>query len=383
MGVGWRPGGQASRNLLATGCRDWRCAFDPQGQLILVQDDNLSDHLWQFSSSDGPIAGAVVLDERGLVLNHRHHNEEFWLLHENAIVLLNADRQPTSVLNRVSDARYEGPVLPAAEGWRPGLTHALEKADPSHPLALVWTAGCEEFLRRNRIYLRVGGHVDAVYAPGEVVSFARRVFVEPYATLPFRAFADMGAYSYVVGSIQGDIGIGRYCSIAANVQLMGDSHPMERLSTHPLTYHPVFEEIAREDYGRDFLVEPYSVADAPVTIGNDVWIGEGVLIAQGVTIGDGAVVAARSVVTKDVAPYTIVGGVPARPIRKRFDTDLIDLLLEAKWWDFNFIDIPPHWSDPRRVANELLAREAEGAIQRWKPRRIDLAASLLKASLSG
>lgn len=348
-----------------------------------MQDDNLSDHLWQFSSSEGPIAGAVVLDERGFVLNHQHHNEEFWLLHDNAIVLLNADREPTSVLSRVSDSRYEGPVLPAAQGWRPGLVHILEKADLTYPVSFVWTVGCEEFLNRNRIYLRVGGRVDDVYARGEIVSFARRMFVEPYATLPFRAFADMGAYSYVVGSTQGDITIGRYCSIAGNVQLMGDSHPMERLTTHPLTYHPVFEDIAREDYGREFLVEPYSVADATVTVGNDVWIGEGVLIAQGVTIGDGAVVAARSVVTKDVPPYTIVGGVPAKPIRQRFDTDLIDLLLEAKWWDFNFVDIPPHWSDPRRVARELLEKEAAGDIQRWKPKRIDLAASLLKASLLG
>ncbi len=92
-----------------------------------MHDDDPGDHLWRFSSSGGPIADALVLDEGGLVLNHRHHNETFWLRHDDAIVLMNGDRQPTSVLSRVSDSRYEGPVLPAALGWRPGLVHILEK----------------------------------------------------------------------------------------------------------------------------------------------------------------------------------------------------------------------------------------------------------------
>ena len=348
-----------------------------------MHDDDPGDHLWRFSSSDGPIADIVVLDERGLVLNHRHHNETFWLRHDDAIVMVNGDRQPTAVLRRVSDSRYEGPVLPTVPGWRPGLVHILEKTGLTYPMGFVWTEGCTEFLKRNHVYLCIGWRHDNVYAPGEFVPFMWPVSVEPYATLPFRSFIEMGAYSYVVGPVRGNLSIGRYCSIAGNLQLMGDSHPMERLTTHPFTYHQDFADIARDHYGRTVVPEPYSILDAPVTIGNDVWIGEGVLLSPGVTIGDGAVVAARSVVTKDVPPYTIVGGVPAKPIRKRFDADLIDLLLETKWWDFNFIDLPPHWSDPRRLVTELVEKEAAGEIARWKPKRIDLAAALFKESLRG
>ena len=69
-------------------------------------------------------------------------------------------------------------------------------------------------------------------------------------------------------------------------------------------------------------------------VGNDVWFGRNCVILPGVKIGDGAIVAAHSVVTKDVAPYTLVGGNPAKPLKKRFDDELISLLLELKWWDF-------------------------------------------------
>ena len=72
-----------------------------------------------------------------------------------------------------------------------------------------------------------------------------------------------------------------------------------------------------------------------IVVGNDVWIGYEAVILAGVTIGDGAIIGARAVVTKDVPPYTIVGGVPAKPIRKRFNEETIDILLKLKWWDWS------------------------------------------------
>lgn len=124
--------------------------------------------------------------------------------------------------------------------------------------------------------------------------------------------------------------IGKYCSIACGAKFMftGGNHTLKSLSTYPF---PVFPD----EWGLD----EWHCADAwdnhgDIVIGNDVWIGYEAVIMQGVTIGDGAIIATRSVVTKDVPPYTIVGGSPAKEIRKRFDEATIHQLLELQWWNW-------------------------------------------------
>lgn len=121
--------------------------------------------------------------------------------------------------------------------------------------------------------------------------------------------------------------IGNFCSIGPHVQIVLGKHP-----THFVSTFPAFYSVNRQCQ-LSFVDENAVDEIAPVTIGNDVWIGANALIMDGVTIGDGAVVAAGSVVTHDVAPYAIVGGVPAREIRKRFDEATIARLLDLKWWD--------------------------------------------------
>ena len=105
------------------------------------------------------------------------------------------------------------------------------------------------------------------------------------------------------------------------------NHALDSLSTYVF---PIFYE--EWDHGME-VTEAWDHR-GDIVIGNDVWIGYEAVILSGVTIGDGAIVAARSVVTRDVPPYTIVGGVPARPIRRRFDQETIDALLELRWWDW-------------------------------------------------
>ncbi|MBV7271830.1 CatB-related O-acetyltransferase [Clostridiaceae bacterium UIB06] len=124
--------------------------------------------------------------------------------------------------------------------------------------------------------------------------------------------------------------IGKFCSIACGAKFLFNSanHMLESLSTYPF---PIFFE----EWGLDIK----DVAKAwdnkgDIVIGNDVWIGYEAIILAGVTIGDGAIIGARAVVTKDVMPYTIVGGVPAKFIRKRFPSEIISTLLEIKWWDW-------------------------------------------------
>jgi phosphonate metabolism protein (transferase hexapeptide repeat family) len=124
--------------------------------------------------------------------------------------------------------------------------------------------------------------------------------------------------------------IGKFCSIAANVRINALEHPMERLTTHKLSYRP-------NEYFRYLGVDGEFRARRQakrVVIGNDVWIGHGAVITPGVTVGHGAVIGANAVVTRDVAPYTVVGGVPAKLIRKRFDDAAIERLLKLNWWDW-------------------------------------------------
>lgn len=124
--------------------------------------------------------------------------------------------------------------------------------------------------------------------------------------------------------------IGRFCSIACGVKFLFTSanHTLKSLSTYPF---PIFFE----EWGLD--VENITTTwdnKGDIVIGNDVWIGYEAVIFSGVTIGDGAVIGARAVVTKDVPPYTIVGGVPAKVIRRRFPDETISRLLDLKWWNW-------------------------------------------------
>ena len=124
--------------------------------------------------------------------------------------------------------------------------------------------------------------------------------------------------------------IGRFCSIACGAKFLFTSgnHAMRSLSTYTF---PIFFD--------EWNLDPKHITEAwdkkgDITIGNDVWIGYEALIMSGVTIGDGAIIGARAVVTKDVPPYTIVAGVPAKPIRRRFHDEVIETLQSAQWWNW-------------------------------------------------
>ena len=124
--------------------------------------------------------------------------------------------------------------------------------------------------------------------------------------------------------------IGKFCSIACGAKFLFTSanHTLRSLSTYPF---PLFFE----EWGLDkaHVTQAWD-NKGDITIGNDVWIGYEAVLLSGVTIGDGAIIGTRAVVTQDVPPYTIVGGVPAKPIRKRFDDATIDALLALRWWDW-------------------------------------------------
>lgn len=132
--------------------------------------------------------------------------------------------------------------------------------------------------------------------------------------------------------INGDkLKIGKFCSIACGAKFMFTSgnHSMKSLANY--TFPIFFDEWGLD--AKDIRNAWDNKGD--IVVGNDVWIGYEAVIMSGVKIGDGAVVGTRAVVTKDVPPYTIVGGVPAKPIRRRFDDEIIDKLLALRWWDWD------------------------------------------------
>lgn len=124
--------------------------------------------------------------------------------------------------------------------------------------------------------------------------------------------------------------IGKFCSIASGVQfIMGSAnHRISSVSTYP--FH-VFGGLWAQNTPPHLTQLPFK---GDTVVGNDVWIGRNSVIMPGVKVGDGAIIAAHSIVTKDVTPYTLVGGNPARLIRRRFDDELTSLLLALRWWDF-------------------------------------------------
>lgn len=132
---------------------------------------------------------------------------------------------------------------------------------------------------------------------------------------------------YLFDFMQDKLIIGKFCQIATGVRFImnGANHAMNGISTYPFKV-----------FGKSWSEAPMDAKSKGDTIiGNDVWIGNSVTIMQGIKIGDGAIIGTNALVTKDVPPYTIVGGNPATVIRKRFDDETIEYLVKLKWWDWS------------------------------------------------
>lgn len=177
---------------------------------------------------------------------------------------------------------------------------------------------------------------------GDNLRISKKLSIEPYsAILQGYNISTIGSFSYSWSALPYNIRVGRYCSIARGLTIFGVHHPYEFISSSSFSFDRVMQIFTHPNRmnGDKFKTRPYDRKHIySIDIGHDVWIGGNVTLKTGIKIGNGAVVAANAVVTKDIPAFSIVGGNPARIIKRRFPDELVERIESSRWWDYGFFD---------------------------------------------
>jgi acetyltransferase-like isoleucine patch superfamily enzyme len=239
---------------------------------------------------------------------------------------------------------------------------------------IEWSLQAEAFFNHKRIYF-VGRHKRSRFKLGEKLSLNRNARIEPYTCVTKgNVLTSIGsfAFSNSVLSAGVDLSIGRYCSIGSLLKIVGFRHPVEWLSTSGFTYDRswvMYQDFQQDhEVNYDFHPLPPTPEKNKIVVQDDVWIGENVTLSRGITLGTGCVVAMNATVTKDVPPYAIVGGVPAKVLKYRFPEPVIKRLLASQWWEYSpevFSDAS--FTDPERALDMLDAKKADGIAKPFTP----------------
>lgn len=244
------------------------------------------------------------------------------------------------------------------------------------PKSVEITQAHLDFLREKRIFHTATGEDGGWLKVGAKYNFFGDCTVEPYSSQRnSNHFNSMGSFTYCRSLFFGRAALGRYCSVGEMVKVMSPSHPLDRVGTCGFDYaFSTPYDMLQKDRGVTFKRTPLPPENykSKAEIGHDVWIGNEARLAP-VKIGVGAVIAAYAVVTKDVEPYTLVAGNPARPKKRRFSDELCERLLASKWWEYAFTDFANMDTlNPERFLDQFEEAVESGAIKPYAPEKIDL-----------
>jgi acetyltransferase-like isoleucine patch superfamily enzyme len=240
-------------------------------------------------------------------------------------------------------------------------------------------------LRQALEYYKIFCHL-----PADKVTIPKTARISPYTQFNICfALHTMGIGSYTMGPTQ-LIEVGAYCSLAGGLVVLGERHPIEDATSSVVLYDhgkPHFQALYRDHRVNPERIAPEVPAQgAQPVIQHDVWVGQNVILGRGITLGTGCVVAGGALVVKDVEPYTIVGGNPARVIRKRFDDVTCERLLASEWWNIDPADLL-RWlklRDPNVLLTEIKMVAEAGNLRRhsFKPTTAAMLASFMRNSNS-
>jgi virginiamycin A acetyltransferase len=250
-----------------------------------------------------------------------------------------------------------------------------------YPFHFAYSKEIEELLKRQLIFLKYVDQVSGVYEFGRRLTLECRVVIERFVSLCNGQFVSAGSFTYCQSPFHQTTKIGKYCSISWNVSVMGTQHPTEWVTGHVLGFRDYYQDAAARHLGARGIVHGYDKAEfKPLIIGNDVWIGQNVLLRGGIKIGDGAIVGAGSVVTKDIPPYAIVVGNPARILKYRFSDTIIERLRRSCWWDYSFVNFTAFdIRDPTTFLANFENAVSKGLIAKFDSDPTDLGQAIQKS----